>query len=300
MDDRAVVTEDQIAEGLGRLGLGSTSAVLVHASLRSFGRVAGGAEAVCRALVGTCGTVMMPSGTWDLTGVPAPPGLVRPHNAYFNADTWAAFDDALESAVPFTPDLPVDRWLGRISETMRLGFPHERGTHPLFSFLAVGCHARRLIEAQRLDWPLGPIEALAELGGHVLLLGVGHTSNTTIHLAEQHLGRSRFYRYAKVAAGAWTELPNVSGESHRFDEIEPALRPVTTEVRIGDCRARLIAVEDVLTCATRLIVNDPAALLCSNQDCRCGAALQQRLATLTWSPPNTLSTGSALPRSAGH
>jgi aminoglycoside 3-N-acetyltransferase len=280
MDGDSVVTEDEIAEGLGRLGLDSTSSVLVHASLRSFGQVAGGAEAVCRALVGTCGTVMMISGTWDLTGVPAPPCLVRPHNAYYNADNWAAFDDALASAVPFASDLPVDRWLGRVSETLRVSFPHERSTHPLFSFLAVGTHARRLIEAQRLDWPLGPIDALAELGGHVLLLGVDHTSNTTIHLAEQHLGRSRFYRYAKMAPGAWAELPNVSGESHRFDEIEPELRPVTTEVRIGDCRARLIGVDDVLTCATRLIVNDPAALLCNDANCRCGAAFQQRLATL--------------------
>ncbi|MEU4604307.1 AAC(3) family N-acetyltransferase [Kribbella sp. NPDC023972] len=275
-----VVTEAEIAEGLGSLGLDSTSSVLVHASLRSFGRVEGGPEAVCRALLGTCGTVMMVSGTWEQTGVPAPPGLVRPQNTYYNAASWAAFDEELENAVPFTPDLPVDPWLGRIAEVMRLGFAHERSTHPLFSFLAVGTHARQLIEAQRLEWPLGPIDALAELGGHVLLLGVGHTSNTTIHLAEQRLGRSRFYRYAKVAPQAWAELPNVSGASHTFDEIEPELRPVTAEVRIGDCRARLIAVEDVLSCATRLIVADPAALLCEDRDCRCGAALEQRLAVL--------------------
>jgi aminoglycoside 3-N-acetyltransferase len=221
---------------------------------------------------------MMVAGSWELTGLPAPPGLVRPHNEYYNEESWAAFDEALANAVPFTPDLPVDGWLGRIADTMRVGFEPERGTHPLFSFAAVGRQARRLIEAQRLEWPLGPIEALAELGGYVLLLGVGHTSNTTIHLAEQLLGRSRFYRYAKVAPEAWAELPNVSGESHRFDEIEPELSAVTTEVLIGDCRARLIAVQDVLDCATRLIVADPAALLCDDDpDCRCRAALEQRL-----------------------
>jgi aminoglycoside 3-N-acetyltransferase len=161
---------------------------------------------------------------------------------------------------------------------VRLTLPHERSTHPLFSFLATGTHARELVEAQRLDWPLGPIEALAAVGGHVLLLGVGHTSNTTIHLAEQHLGRSLFYRYAKAGPGSWLELPNVSGESHRFDEIEPALRPFTTETRIGHCRARLIAVEDILTCTTTVIEADPAALLCEDETCRCWAALQQRLA----------------------
>jgi aminoglycoside 3-N-acetyltransferase len=276
-----VVTKALIVEGLRALGLNESSSVLVHASLRSFGRVDGGAEAVCQALVETCGTVMMVAGSWELTGLPAPPGLVRPHNAYYQADSWDAFDEALSKAASFTPDLPVDKWLGTIAETMRTGFPHHRGGHPLFSFVAVGAHARRLIEAQRLDWPLGPIETLAELGGDVLLLGVDHTANTTIHLAEQRLGRSRFYRYGKAAPGVWMELPNVSGESHRFEEIEPELRPVTREVRIGGCRARRVAVRDVLASTERLILADPAALLCDDQDCaRCAAALQQRLAVL--------------------
>ncbi len=163
---------------------------------------------------------------------------------------------------------------------MRLTFPHERGSHPLFSYLAVGPHARELTAAQRLDWPLGPIETLEQFGGDVLLLGVGHTSSTTIHLAEQRLGRSRFFRYAKAAPGVWMELPNVPGESHRFDEIEPVLRPVTTEVAIGKCRARRICVADVLDAASRVIAADPTALLCADEACRCGAAYQQRLAQL--------------------
>jgi aminoglycoside 3-N-acetyltransferase len=280
MSDERVVSEAEIGQGLRELGLNSASSVLVHASLRSFGRVEGGAEAVSRALVETCGTVLMVSGTWDLTGVPAPPGLVRPHNAYYNAESWEAFDEALGHAVPFSPKLPVDRWLGRIAETLRQQFAHERSSHPLFSFLAVGTHARQLIDAQRLDWPLGPIDALAELGGHVLLLGVSHTSNTTIHLAEQRLGRSLFYRYAKAAPQAWMELPNVSGESHHFDAIEPELEPFTTEVHIGACRARLISVDNVLTTTRELIEKDAAALLCSALDCRCGAALEQRLAVV--------------------
>jgi aminoglycoside 3-N-acetyltransferase len=281
----ALVTESSIASGLRELGLNESSAVLVHASLRSFGHVEGGAQAVCEALAGTCGTVLMYAGTWELTGVPAPPGLVRPHNAYYNADSWDAFDAALAAAVPFSPDLPVDRWLGRIAETFRQDFPHERGDHPLMSFLAVGSDARRLVSAQRLDWPLGPIEELALLGGYVLQLGVDHTSNTTIHLAEQRLGRSRFYRYAKAAPGVWMELPNISGDSDRFDAIEPELAAVTREVRIGECRARLIAVQDVLDCATRLIESDPAALLCDDDPaCRCAAALQQRLAYLAHNP----------------
>ncbi|NYH91226.1 aminoglycoside N3'-acetyltransferase [Actinopolymorpha rutila] len=48
MAEGAVVTEDEIAAGLRRLGLNESSSVIVHASLRSFGHVDGGAPAVCR------------------------------------------------------------------------------------------------------------------------------------------------------------------------------------------------------------------------------------------------------------
>src|SRR4051794_15101278 len=119
-------TEREIVAGLRALGLDECSAVIVHSSLRSFGHVAGGALAVCHALMATCGTILVPAGTWDRTGVPAPPGLVRPHNAIQAAGSWEEFDAALARAVPFSPDLPTDRGLGRIPETLRQSFDHER------------------------------------------------------------------------------------------------------------------------------------------------------------------------------
>jgi aminoglycoside 3-N-acetyltransferase len=42
-------------------------------------------------------------------GVPAPPGLVRPDNAYPPAGSWAEFDEKLSKATSFRIDLPVDR-----------------------------------------------------------------------------------------------------------------------------------------------------------------------------------------------
>lgn len=274
------ISEHTIGEGLRALGLNETSAVIVHSSLRSFGQVDGGALAVCRALRAVCGTVLLPAASWDLTGVPAPPGLVRPTNAVRIAETWHEFDMALARAVPFSPDLAVDRELGIIPETMRRNFGHARSTHPLLSYIAIGRLAETLMSAQRLDWPLGPIEALAQYDGDVLLLGVTHTSNTAIHLAEQRLGRSRFYRYAKAASGVWMELPNIPGQSHRFDDLAPALVDATHEAVIGQCHARRIPVRMVLQAAERAIISDPAALLCDEPECRCGAALQQRLAWL--------------------
>jgi aminoglycoside 3-N-acetyltransferase len=125
------------------------------------------------------------------------------------------------------------------------------------------------------------LEVLAEREGDVLLLGVSHTSSTAIHLAEQRLGRSRFYRYAKVTDQVWMELPNIPGQSHRFDEIEPHCRAATQEVMIGLCRARRIPIRQVLATAQPLILANPSALLCDDPQCRCFAALQQRLETLS-------------------
>jgi aminoglycoside 3-N-acetyltransferase len=162
----ALVTEKDIVDGLQSIGLDHTSNVLVHASLRSFGCVEGHALSVCKALVSVCGTVMMSAGSWDLTGLPVlPPGLVRPFNACRTAESWEAFDAAVTRATPFRDDLPIDRELGIIPETMRMQFGPSRSAHPLMSFIALGNCANALLGTQRLDWPLGPIEALAELDG---------------------------------------------------------------------------------------------------------------------------------------
>lgn len=276
-----MVTESDIVHGLKALDLNSSSVVMIHSSLRSFGNVEGGAYTVCQALLSSGATLLLPAGSWDMTGIPAPPGLLRPWNAVGTASTWQVFDEAVSRAVPFSDHLPIDKELGIIPETMRRSFPHLRSRHPLMSYIALGPHAQHFIGAQRLDWPLGPLETLAEQQGDVLLLGVTHTSNTAIHLAEQHLGRSCFYRYAKVADQVWMELPNIPGQSHRFDDIEPALRPATQEVMIGSCRARRIPIQTVLAAAEHLILANPAALLCDDPDCRCFAALQQRLEVLS-------------------
>lgn len=266
---------EAIASGLARLGLDKRSSVVVHASLRSFGHVDGGAGTVVAALRRVCGTVLMMAGSGDLTRVLAPPGLVRPNNAYWNAASWQEFDDLVQAATPYWPDLPVSPWLGAVAEALRTTPGAMRGPHPLISFAAVGERATDLIGHERLDFPLGSLDRLAELDGEVLLLGVGHSSNTTIHLAEQRLGMGRFYRYARDGSGLWLELPNVSGESHRFDRIEPLLAERTTETMIGQCRARRIRVRDILDVATQVIVADPTALLCDDPGCRCGAALRQ-------------------------
>jgi aminoglycoside 3-N-acetyltransferase len=117
----------ELVEGLDRLGL-RDAAVVVHASMRSFGSVAGGAEAVCAALTAVCGTVLAPAFAWSRTGIRCPPGLNRPWNACTPAESWAEFDAALAAAVPFSTGLPVDRELGVLPEVLRRTTSPAAGT----------------------------------------------------------------------------------------------------------------------------------------------------------------------------
>lgn len=290
-----VIDSNEIVSGLAALGLTKRSVVVVHSSLRSFGRVEGGAAAVAKALVSCCGTVVVHSGTWDLTGLPEPPGLRRLDNGMERTTTWEEFDSSLENAVPFSSDLPVDKQMGAIPEALRTGFQHVRGQHPLRSFLAIGDHAEEIMSHEQFERPLAPIEAAADLGGEVLLLGVSHTSNTAIHVAEQRLGRSCFYRYAKTESGVWAELPNIPGAGDSFDDLEPALRNKTRETRIGSCRARLIAIQDVIDEAEQAIAQDSDALLCSDRTCRCELARRQRKRFLSTGSPHLEMRTAALP-----
>ena len=57
----------------------------------------------------------------------------------------------------------------------------------------------------------------------MLLIGVSHTANTAIHLAEQRFGAGMLLALRQDGRFVWIELPNIPGESDGFDTIESAL-----------------------------------------------------------------------------
>lgn len=274
------VTEQDLIEGLRALGLDRSSNVVVHSSLSSFGRVEGGAQVVCQALTSVCGTVVVPAFTFDASGVSwAPPGHERPHNAFPNAESWDAFDAEVRRATPWRVDTPVDADIGAIPEAFRQMPKVTRSRHPLCSWVAAGEVSEQLLASQTLASPLAPLEALANRDGDVLLLGVGHWANTTIHLAEQRCGRSRFWRFGAIDEGVWVELPNTPGDSSAFGQADELIEPVSA-IKIGSCEARRYSMREVCAVVESAIANDPAALLDLDRpaDERTEAAYRQRLA----------------------
>ena len=176
------ITSQRLVQDLIRIGMKAGQTVLVHSSLASLGWVCGGAVAVIESLIGVLGasgTLVMPCFTTDLTEPsdwrrpPVPPEWCDEIRA-----TMPAFD------VRKTPT----NNMGAIAELFRTWPGVVRSNHPTSSFSALGPLANVLVASHPLDDPVGessPIGRMYHVNAKILLLGVGHHRNTSIHLAER-------------------------------------------------------------------------------------------------------------------
>jgi aminoglycoside 3-N-acetyltransferase len=244
-----------------KLGL-NKSPVIAHTSLSAFGSVQGGADTVVGAILSVFPTVIMPTFTYKTMIVPE----VGPPN---NGITYGSGNDINRKAEFYRPDMPVDRLMGIVPETLRLHQNSLRSIHPIYSFS--GMNTAAAIKAQTLENPFGPIEMLANSGGWVLLLGVDHTANTSIHFAEQQVGRKQFVRWALTPHGI-IPCPRWPGCSYGFNAVSPRLRAVTRKINIGQALVQAIPLKDLIKIVDQMIFEDPFALLCTDLGCeRCQA-----------------------------
>lgn len=175
------ITQARIVDDLLALGVQPGSIVLVHSSLRTLGWVCGGAQAVILALeqaLGPDGTLVMPTHSTDLSD---PAQWMRPP---VPQPWWQLIRDTMPA---YDPDLTTTRQMGIIPETFRKQPGALRSAHPSDSFAARGPHAAAITSGHGLDNGLGetsPLGRLYDLDGWVMLLGVGHGNNTSLHLAE--------------------------------------------------------------------------------------------------------------------
>jgi aminoglycoside 3-N-acetyltransferase len=164
--------------------------------------------------------------------------------------------------------MPADPLMGIIPETVRR-HPHaSRSGHPILSF--AGFNAGDFLAAQTLANPFGPLGALEKANGWVVLIGVGHTVNTSIHYAEKMTGRRTFTRWALTPDGV-VECPNFPGCSAGFEALVPDLEQFTRKANIGKASVQAVPLAMLFKAVFTRIKRDRTALLCSQPDCeRCG------------------------------
>lgn len=180
-DQPTPVTVESLLNDFRDLGVAEGQTLLVHSALSKLGWVCGGPVAVVQALlaaIGKSGTLVMPTHSADLSEPSlwsAPP---------VPEDWW---DEIRRTMPAFDPSITPSRGMGHIPECFRT-FPGViRSSHPQVSFAAIGPDADAILSAQVLEDGLGESSPLGKIyhhNGRVLLLGVGHENNTSLHLAE--------------------------------------------------------------------------------------------------------------------
>ena len=225
------VTRADLLACFGALGLGSGHLVQVHSSLSALGHVVGGADTVVDALlecVGSAGTVMAPT---------------------FNHGRADIYDWRTTPSVN-----------GAVTEALRRRPEARRSIHPTHPYAAIGAHADYLtaghLEVETFD-RRSPLGKLADLGGWVLLLGVGMRANTAAHIGESMahvpcIGFNQQPRRIVAEDGsvqpAWSVVWRDGPCLIEWDPLETRMRSrnLIRDARIGAGQAQLMRALDVI------------------------------------------------------
>ena len=246
------VNQKDIEEGLKKLPLPENPVLLVHSSLKSFGYVEGGAQAVINALLGICGskgTLAMPTLSYQ---------SVREDEPFFSVNE--------------TPS-----GTGYLTEVFRKMPGVKRSSHIFASLAAYGDSAHYLTDWHN-DTPCGPGSPywkIIEMKGFSLFLGASLSSNSLFHCAEDYVHpdylRYKVIRNARVQDGEGNVRISdfrrydcsQQGIIRKLDRMEVIFKNnhVLHEVQIGNSRVILLKAEDNFRLSCRLLEEKPEYII---------------------------------------
>jgi aminoglycoside 3-N-acetyltransferase len=225
-----LIHRDTLIQQLLDLGVQPGGVLLVHTAFSKVKPIEGGPMGLISALhsaLGPNGTLVMPSMSYD--------------------------DDN-----PFDKTKSPCPEMGITAETFwRLpGVLRSDNNH---AFAAVGPLAERILAPHPIDVPHGlnsPIGRVYELDGQILLLGVDHTSNTTMHLCENMAGvryrRDKYLTILKDGKPVRFEYREIDHCCQNFSVVDGWLDENGLQRRgdVGHAEACLILSRDVVGIVT--------------------------------------------------
>lgn len=158
-------SKQQLKEQLESMGLKGDETILIHSSMKAIGAVDGGADTVLDAWMEYFkdGLLLLPTHTWKTVNV---------DNPVYNPYT-----------TPSCVGLLTNMFMKRDGVI--------RSLHPTHSMSGYGKNAAEYLAGEEYNntpcTPGGCYDRLKEVGGKVLLVGVGHERNTYIHSVEEVL-----------------------------------------------------------------------------------------------------------------
>jgi len=196
-------TVESLRDDLTRLGVRPGDVLEVHCSLSAIGWVCGSAQAVVEALlaaVGPAGTIFMPAHC----GINSDPALWRDPPV---PEHW--HESIRRNTPAFEPGKTPTYGMGAVAELFRSWPGTLRSNHPYGSFCANGPLAECITAQHPLSpmWGMeSPLGMLYELNARALLIGVGYSRCTALHLAEAQIPNMprMVYHAAMLENGART------------------------------------------------------------------------------------------------
>jgi aminoglycoside N3'-acetyltransferase len=254
--ERPELSRAQVAEQLRALGVRQGGVLIVHTSFRAVRPVEGGPLGLIAALrdaLGPEGTLVMNSGTGE--------------------------DDK-----PFDPRTsPTADHLGILPHLFWRQPGVLRSNH-FDGFAAIGPRAAEIVSAPLTlppSSPGSPISVVHELDGQVLLLGVGHDGDTTLHLAEVMAGVPyrvpRHYTVIENGRPVRIEYGENDHCCQGFAQMDAWLRAegLQAEGPVGYAHARLARARDLVRIAVERLKRDPLLFL-HPADAGCGECDEAR------------------------
>lgn len=252
-------TYRRIVNGLKGIGFPTGVPVIIHTNPAALNQVRGKGETLLGALFSFSEKVITPAFT--------PSTLVIPQDGLENNGIrYGSGADTNAFASIFSDSLHPDASTSPLASTILKLPDGKRSNHPVLSFAGVNLDS--VLLTQTLLEPLGPLRALSELNGWVLLFGTDLSNNSVIHWAEKEAGRKLFTRWAMTKTGI-AECPSMPGCSRGFAKINPMVEAIEHKIELGSIPLRAFPIKVFSDFVKNLIQEKPDSLLCDEPDCLC-------------------------------